>query len=176
MGGLRDREHIGMTGQKIQRHLTRSSAMALSDLRQQTATDTVNARELPVPERRISYDRNLFLRTLREQPYLDSSVFEMIEHLVARQALVFQRVSRALQSLHIEVADSRKADQAPFDQLLHGSHRFFDRMAARPVQHVKVEPIRPKASQAAFASFQGALIRGVRRKDFTCQKHLVAAG
>src|SRR5580704_14659672 len=115
MGGLRDREHIGMTGQKIQRHLTRSSAVPLSDLRQQTAADTVNARELPVPERRIRYDRNLFVRALREQPYLDAPVFEMIEHLVARKALVFQRVSRALQFLHIEVADSRKADHAPFD-------------------------------------------------------------
>src|ERR1700722_16823994 len=106
MGGLRDRKHIGMTGQKIQRHLMRSSAIPLSDLRQQTAAGTVNARELSVPEWRISYDRNLFLRALRKQPYLDAPIFEMIQHLVARQALVFQRVSRTLQFLHIEVADS----------------------------------------------------------------------
>src|SRR6185295_19521483 len=75
----------------------------------------------------------------------------------------------------IEVADAPRADLAAADERLEARDRLLERMASRPVEQVRVEPVRPQTPEARLAGAAHAGRRGVRRQDLRHEEQLVAS-
>src|SRR6185295_8636181 len=76
--------------------------------------------------------------------------------------------------LLVEVAQAPGADLPRLAQLFEGGEGVPQRMAARPVQEVAVEMVRPQPPEGPLAGLDGAAARGVLRQHLAHQEDLAA--
>src|SRR5262249_33322390 len=105
---------------------------------------------------------------------LDRPFLEVVEDLVARDPTRPGDRDRALHPVDVEVADAPGACLPARDELLEGGDRLLQRMPARPVEQVDVEPIRPEPPERRLAGGDRALAGGVSGQHLRHEEDLVA--
>src|SRR3569833_2153369 len=106
---------------------------------------------------------------------LDRAFFQVIEHLIARDLPLAGHSEQFIEIVAVEIADTPGADLACALQLLECSDRILERIGARPMQQITVEPVGVEALQRALAGSDGAAPRCVARQHLGDEIHLVAA-
>src|SRR4051812_44220200 len=140
IAGLGYRKDAVLARQESERDLPRRSAVRRGHFVQRLALGKMAA-----AERAIGDHGHAVLRAPRNQRVLDRAFLEVVEHLVARDALADG--GELLEVRDVEVADAPREDLAFFQQLLEGGNRVRERIAAAPVQQVAIDAVGAQALQ-----------------------------
>ena len=105
---------------------------------------------------------------------LDRPLLQMVEDLIAGDPPLSRDRQCPCHFLHIEVTDPVEADLAVAHEPLERRERPLERVRARPVQEVEIEPVGPETAEARLAGAEHALERRVGRQDLRSQEYLVA--
>src|SRR5213594_3448073 len=138
---LRDREHAGAADEKGKRHLPGSGAAYLRDLHEQPPARAPCAREAARAEGAVGDDGHPVALAPREDRVLDRPLLEVVEDLVARDAIGPGERQGPLELARVEVADAVVADLSVAHEPLEARDRLLERVAARPVEEVEVEAV-----------------------------------
>src|SRR5205085_11381668 len=103
----------------------------------------------------------------------DSAVPQVIEDLVAGNALRPSQSDRLVEHLPGEVGDAEGPDLALVHEAAEPLHRLLEGMVAGGVKEVDVEPVSPEAPQAPIARLDGAPVRCVRGQHLRHEEDLV---
>src|SRR5437667_1432139 len=148
--------------------------MRRRDLRQHLAAPTARAREATRAERAVAHHGDAARNAPRDHRVLDRALIEVVEYLVARDALGPGERGRALQLLDAEVADAPGADLPLAPEPREGRDGFRQRVATRPVEEVAVEAIGAEAAEARLARARHPRTRGVLGQHLGDEEDLVA--
>src|SRR4051794_15472726 len=94
-----------------------------------------------------------------------------MKQLIHRDLLTPRNVCQILHVLQIKVADAKKPNLACFSQLNERFKSLLQWKTATPMQQIKIEAISSLSAQAALASGEGALARGILRQNLAHQKY-----
>src|SRR5882724_252077 len=148
--------------------------MRRRDLRQHPAAPAARAREAARAEGAVAHHGDAPGDAPRDNRVLDRALLEVIEDLVARDALGAGERGRALQLLDAEVADAPGVDLPLAPELLEGRDGVRQRVAARPMEEVAVEAVGAQAAEARLARARHTRARGVLGQHLGDEEDLVA--
>jgi hypothetical protein len=131
-----NREHVGLSREKRQDDLTRRRVMLGRYAFECRTSRARRTRKCSAAERRVRDDGNAGVLGGRYQTMLDSALFEMIEHLIARQWNIAEKVAGLEHFLRFEVGDADESGLAGADQVGHCAHRLAQWNVAGPVQQI----------------------------------------
>lgn len=161
---LRDREHRSCTGEEAQCDLARRRATRLRDARQHRAALAVARREIIVAEWRIGDHGDTMPFAPRDHRVLNRAFLQMIEHLIAGDAVFAGGVEDLVEIIGIEIGDAPGFDLAGLHQFLECGDGVLQRIRAAPMQQIAVEPIGFQPLQRALTGGDGSAARGVARQ------------
>ena len=92
---------------------------------------------------------------------LDRSLEQVVEHLIAGNAVFARDRERVFEIRHVEVADAPCEDLAFFAQLLECFEGLCEGVLAAPVQEVEIDPVEAQAREAPLAGGRVAIAPGV---------------
>jgi hypothetical protein len=149
--------------------------VVLRDARQHAAACAGRIGEVAAAEGRVAHHRDAVLLAPGQHGVLDGPLVQVVEDLIARDPVRPRDGEGAVEILDVEVADAPGQDLARPAQVLEARDRLRQRVLARPVQQVAVQPIRPQAAERGLAGPGDAPARRVARHHLRDEEHLLAA-
>ena len=160
--------------QERQRDLPRRHAMRARHLRQHAAARACRRRKIARAERAIGGDRHPVPRAPGQHGMFDRALPQMIQHLIARDPPGTAGPRDVLQRRHIEIADAPGQDLAVRRQPLEPRHGVRNRMRARPMQQIAIQPVGAQPRQRRLARADRALPRRIAGQHLGNEEHAVA--
>lgn len=109
-----------------------------------------------------------------QQVEFDAAAGEIIEHLIGRDVAAVRNGRQFLHVVDVEIGDAPGTDLAGLLQLFESGDGLGERIAAPPVQKVKIDAVDAEIAQAAFAGGNRTRPAGVGGQHLADDECLVA--